>query len=488
MTSRMVTSIVVAACVALPGSVLAQAGAPRDSVASDSTRAIAEKQAELEERLEALEAAKKAHEEATRRIIREALDKTGSQINQSVTLGGTFEMGSAYIERITGGYEGVLALNTLEFDFEIAVTPWTLGSVILQYDDGSDYAFVSTEGDERSINRINVDTATLTIGDTYRVVPYVTAGRMIVPFGISTGDPVADVLTLEDPLTIEVFETKEDAVMIGLAFPTPARTTLPPRREPPPVRPKVLNPLVGGISRLLGYRPPPTPAAPPALVTPATPPPPLHAAVIFFRGDTFTLRHQNGWRPQAHIGATLGFRNRWLEADVDYTTSIFDTRFLEYEYRTFLRQIGLVPGMAGTVRLSLGPFPIVGEWNGSINPKSFRDDLGRKVTIRPRAWQVSVGYQLGWNKWVKSSGMEGTYLAVGYSESEDLAGVTRVIDGTETRVGDVPERRYLAHAAEWIWPGVRLAFEYSRIVDYDKNRGGTGRQADAFVTALTYEW
>jgi hypothetical protein len=85
-------------------------------------------------------------------------------------------------------------------------------------------------------------------------------------------------------------------------------------------------------------------------------------------------------------------------------------------------------------------------------------------------------------------GSEGTYIAVGYSESRELAGVTRLIGGQQVRVGDLPRRKILVGAGEWIWPGVRLALEYSRTDDYEVNRGGTGKSADAIFSVLTYDW
>ena len=44
-----------------------------------------------------------------------------------------------------------------------------------------------------------------------------------------------------------------------------------------------------------------------------------------------------------------------LDVDVDYNSSIFDSRFLEFEYRDFLGQIGFVPAMAASVKGTLGP-------------------------------------------------------------------------------------------------------------------------------------
>jgi hypothetical protein len=474
-------------CGCVPARALAQeAGEP--ATAADSTRALVEKQRELEARIRELEDAKVAQEDATRRIIRDAMDKTGSQINAAVMLGGTFEVSSGWIEDPQGRYRGTLGLNTAELDFEISVTPWTLGSVILQYGDGTEFTFLTVEGDERSIDRITIDTAHVTLGDTYRLVPYMTLGRLIVPFGISTGDPVHDVLTLEDPLTVEGFEMREDAIVLGLAFPTPSRTSLPPRREPPPVRPVALNPVFGKLTRAIGYRPTPPPYEAPLLVAPPTPPPPFRAAFVMFRGDTFTPRHREGWRVKSHIGATIGYRASWIDTNVDFTSSLFDSRFLEFEYRRYLGGIGFVPGMAATVRTHFGPLPLIAEWNGALEEATFKDDLGQNISIQPWAWQVSTGWQFDWNPWMTAIGSEGTYVAFSYSESRELAGVARVIGGEQLRIGDLPRRKILVGAGEWIWPGVRIALEYSRTDDYEKDRGGTGKSADAIFSMLTYEW
>ncbi len=447
----------------------------------------------LEERVESLERAKTAQEDATRAVIRDALATADSKINSFVTLGGTFEMAQGWAEDTSGGFERLLLLNTAELDFEIQVGPWTLGSVVFEYDDGTDTLLRTSDDGEASVDRINVDTAFLTLGDTQQFVPYTSLGRLIVPFGISTGDPVADVLTLEDPLTVEVFETREDAWLVGLGFPTPPRPAARLAPRPPPVRPRVLNPFFGKLSRGLGYRPPP--AVPPPtgseLTLPPAPPPRFHVGAYVYNGATRGAFRRHGWHPEEHWGATLGYRNTgaWsVDVDVDYNNSVFDSRFLETEYAPFLDQIDLVPGMAASVKANLGRVGFVGEWNGALDNATFRDDANRAVAMRPGAWQVSLAYQFDWNPWVESIGSQGTYVAVGYSESYDLNGVTRLVDGEPERVGTVPESRFLVSAGEWVLDGVRFAVEYSRVVDYPRGQGGTGKSAHGIFSMLTYEW
>ncbi len=463
----------------------------------------------LKQRVEELEKARIADEDATRWIIRDAVSTLGSKINEFVALGGTLEVLSGGAQVFQGQSERVLRLSTAQLDFEIKANDWTLGSIIVEYLDGKDTLFVTNEGSEESVDRINLDTAVLTIGDTQRFPPFLQAGRMIVPFGISTGDPVADVPTIEDPLTLEAFETKEEAILFGIGLPTPPLAPPPPPVSPPPVRPLVVNPIFSSLSRLLGYRPPPRPPPLPTFTTPTPQPPPFTGGFYLYNGDTQRDplgRVNRNWRPSENFGATLGFRTRghcgrpyeqlrgspfcpWsIGINVNYIDSVFDSLFLESEYRPFLGQISFVPGMAGSVKSTLGPVGLVAEWNGAIKNATFADDLGTPVNIRPRAWQLSLAYQFDWNPWVEAIAAQGTYLALGYSESRDLAGVTRVINGANNRVGAVPKRRFLVSVGEWVLGGLRVAVEYTYNVDYEKNEGGTGNTAHGVFSQLTYEW
>lgn len=487
MASRIAMTILLTSCLLLPRSLSAQ----EDPAAGRQPPLAASEIERLERRIEELEKTKAAQEDATRAIIRDAMERSGSKINNVAAFGGVLEVLGGRSTDFTGVSERVMRLNTLECQFEAQVKDWTLANFVLQYVDGLDVLLPTTDGRPVGISRIDLDTAILTIGDTQRFAPFGTIGRMILPFGMSTGDPVADVLTLEDPLTVEAFEMREDGILFGVGLPTPPSTPRPPITSPPPVRPRVINPLFSTISRGLGYRPPAVVLAPPSLMMPASPTPLLSAGVLFFKGSTFDVTRIKGWSPEQHFGATVGYRTtgpRSFDISVDYNSSIFDSRFLEGEYQEFLDQIGLVPAMAASLRAKLGPVAFVSEWNGAIEDARFTDDLDKTFAIRPSAWQVALGYQFDWNDGVEAIGAQGTYLTVGYSRSRDLAGATQVVDGEEIRVGSVPKRRFLVGAGEWIMDGLRVAVEYSHVVDYAPKDGGTGRSASAVFSVLTYDW
>lgn len=102
---------------------------------------------------------------------------------------------------------------------------------------------------------------------------------------------------------------------------------------------------------------------------------------------------------------------------------------------------------------------------------------------------MSVAYQLGWEPYVEVIGDEGTYVAVAYSRSRDLAGVARLLGEDEPeRVGFAPESRLLLGLGEWVLEGIRVAFEYSRNRDYDVSEGGTGGVAHGFASVVTIVW
>ena len=485
---------------------LAELEMAREERAKKQTEAEINKQEELEQRVKELEDMETVREDATRAIIRDSVSTLGSKINEAVALGGTFEVLAGWAREIPGDSGGFVTLNTAELDFEVMFNDWTTGSLIIEWDDGTDVIFPTTSGFQTGIDRINLDTAFITVGDPLRFPPFLTFGRIILPFGISTGDPVTDVLTNVDPLTLSTFELRNTAFGFGLGFPTPAPKPPTPPVTPPKVRPLVINPLFTSLFKSLGYE---SPIKRPPALTPISPPPtpPLFNVGIYsYDGSTFENTDTGGYKPGEHWGATVGFRTQgscgrpfdklggslfcpWaIDVDVDYNSSIFDSRFLEFEYRDFLGQIGFVPAMAASIKGTIGPVSLIGEWNGAISRAMFIDDIGQRVSIAPTAWQVTLGYQFDWNPWVESIGAQGNYLAFGYSESRDLAGVAQLIDGELTRVGFAPKRRFIISAGEWVLENLRFAIEYSYAVDYPVSEGGTGRSASTIFSAFTAVW
>jgi hypothetical protein len=483
----------------------AQAAQPEPTeqkAGSPPAEATSKEQEQLERRVKELETAKTAQEDSVRAIVQDSLSKVGSKINESVSLGGVLEVGSGWARDFSGKSKGEIELSAAQIDLEIRANEWTVGSLIVEHVDagqGRNVIFPTTTGFQAGGERIDLDTGSFTIGDTQKFPPFLTAGRLILPFGISTGNPVTDVLSIEDPLTVEAFEMRKTAVGLGLGLPTPGLGPATPPVTVPQVRPLVINPLISSLSRHLGYDPPPLRPKPPSPVTLPPAPPPFSLGIYAYEGAT-----PGG--PEQHLDATAGFRTGghcgrpysellgsklcpWtLDVGLDYNTSIFDTRFLESEYEGFLDQIGRVSGVAANVKSSFGPVSLIGEWNGAIERARFTDDAHRAINIKPAAWQASLGYQLDWNPWVQEIGAQGTFLSAGYSQSNDLAGVTGLVEGERSRIGFVPRRRILLTAGEWVLDGLRFSLEYSHALDYSKAQGGTGNSANGLFTEFTYEW
>jgi len=453
----------------------------------------------LEQRVRQLETTQAAQEGAVRQIIHDSVSTLGSKINEAVSLNGTISVAAERSSDLDGQRKSSLKLNTAEFEFDIQASDWARAAITLEYISGEDLLFPTSSGFQSGVDRVNVDTAFITLGDAQRFPPVLMAGRMVLPFGISTGKALGDSLSLNSPLTVEIFEMRQDALGLTFSFPTPPLAPPLPPVTAPPVRPMLLQPLVASLSRRLGYEPLAVRPKPLLPQTPAAEAPPFHAGLYVF--DTRAgggLRHQYGatlgYQAKGHCGRRYeelsdGGLCPWrLSLGLDYNSSIFHSRLLEFEYQGLLDRIGHVPATALHARASLGAWALTGEWDSATRTARFDDDRGAPVGLRPSAWQLSLGYQLGWNPWVEEIGAQGSYLAIGYSQSRDMAGLSRVVDGSATRFGFVPRRRLLLTAGEWVMENVRVVVEYSRNWDYALADGGSGQVANGLFVSLSYAW
>src|SRR5215831_10563731 len=451
----------------------------------------------LEERVKELEIGWAAQENATRQIIQNALSKTGPKINSYLGLSGVVEVTGSRFRDFTGPTRDDLILSTTELDFDIALSNWLTGSLVLTFEKGTPatapttaFVTVSPTGLEATgPDRFTLDRTHMLIGDFTRFPIAARVGREVVPFGTSTGVARLDTLSIGTPLTTEVFENRETTA--GLEFAWPTQPLMPPPAPVvvPPVRPLVIAPLVEQWARWLGYTPLPQR---PVRLTPVTPliePPPFYGSFFVYKGNELLTPSNTkiqdfnaslGFRTSGHCG--VPYEELWsslvcpwtFDFHMDYDTSVFNSRFLQSAYLPFLGQIGRVPGIAASVKTSFGPFAVVGEVNSAINAVSFIDGLGTRNKIRPMTWQASIAYQFDWNPWITEIGHQGgDFISVAYSGSKDMAGAIALITG-ETRVGFVPKHRLLVTWGEWVMDGLKLALEYSVNWDYPQSVGGTG--------------
>src|SRR5262245_43904389 len=444
----------------------------------------------IEERVKELETKQAAQENATRQIIRDTLSKTGPKINNYLALSGVVEVVGSRTRDFNGPTKSTLALSTTELDFDVKLSNWLTGSLVLSYETGTSTIFPTNTATSPSIDRFTIDRTHISIGDMTLFPIAARLGREVLHFGTSTGVARLDTLSIGTPLTTEVFENRQTAAGLEFSLPTPPLGPPPAPVVVPPVRPLVLAPLVNHAARWLGYNPLPQRLTPPLPVTPPVPLPPFYGSIAVYKGsEDFGPQRTRiedfnaslGYRTQGHCGRLYEeLRSSlvcpWtLDTHVDYSTNVFESIFLHRSYLPFLNQIGSVPGIAWSVKASFGPFALVGEVNSAIEDATFFDGLGTFTNISPTTWQAALAYQFDWNPWMKEIGAQGDFISVAYSGSHDMAGVVRLSNGVPNRFGFVPENRLFITAGEWVMEEVKVAVEYSVNWDYPPIDGGTGR-------------
>ena len=453
----------------------------------------------LGERVREMEINWAAQENATRQIIRDTLNKTGPKINNFLALSGVVEGLASRTGQFVGPTQENLALSTAELDFDIKLSDWLTGALVLHFDNGTGAIFptgnnpvVPTTTPGLGVDRFTLDRTHISIGDLMQFPIAARFGVETLHFGTSTGVARLDTLSIGTPLTTEVFENRQTAGGLEFAWPTP-------RRQPPPapvviprVSPLVVAPAVSQLARWLGYTPLPERPFRPQPVTFPFDPPPFYGSVMTYKGSDSIIPNRT---KIDDYNASLGFRTRgncgvpydqltnslicpWtFDFHVDYDTSVFESRFLHSAYLPFLSQIGQIPGVAASVKASFGPFAFVGEVNAALQQARFLDGLGIARSMTPMTWQASIAYQFDWNPWITEIGAQGDFISLGYSGSKDMSGVTGLVNGVPTRIGFVPQNRVFLTAGEWVMDGLKVAVEYSANWDYPVSSGGTGKVA-----------
>jgi hypothetical protein len=141
--------------------------------------------------------------------VKEEIKDEGTGWAQHISIGGLIEFGGVWQDVNMRSGENKdksdFCLTTLELAVGAEVTEWINVEAILLYED-------PTFGEETSLD---VDGATITIGNTEEFPLYVTGGKMYVPFGaLLTSFP--DDPLVHAPLTLLMGETGEKALLVGL--------------------------------------------------------------------------------------------------------------------------------------------------------------------------------------------------------------------------------------------------------------------------------
>ena len=125
-------------------------------------------------------------------------ESLATMINEYVSLSGVVEVEASWSEDFEGVSESNIELATAEIGLEAQLTDWAQGAIVAEWD-----------GDD---DKITIADAFITIGNTEKFPLTITGGRLTVPFGSYETNMVSD------PLTLEIGETGEDVVMVGLCF------------------------------------------------------------------------------------------------------------------------------------------------------------------------------------------------------------------------------------------------------------------------------
>jgi hypothetical protein len=152
-------------------------------------------------------------EEIKREILEElkSEDTTLAKLRDRFELGLLLEFGGVWKdEELHGGGsedESSFAMTTVELSMGAHLVDWVAGEAVFLYED-------PTFDEETSVD---IDVATITIGNTDTFPLFITGGALYVPFGALythfPDDPLIDV-----PLTLLLGETREKAVLAGCVY------------------------------------------------------------------------------------------------------------------------------------------------------------------------------------------------------------------------------------------------------------------------------
>ncbi len=258
--------------------------------------------------------------------------------------------------------------------------------------------------EEDSDDDVVIDEAFITLGDNDKTPLYLSAGRMYIPFGNFT------TFMISDPLTQEMAESQESAVQIGYEGDN------------------------------------------------------LHAAVYAFNGDTnegdsTSTIEQYG----AHLGYSIENDNLTAQADVSYTSSLFDSDNLCDEFGAFATDGDYIPGLGLHIMTSFSGLTIIGEYITALDELDVAGD-----DIEPYTFNIEAAY-------TTAIGTHETTFAIAFQGSDDLAGF-------------LPEERYLASIGFSLYDDTAISLEYAHDEDYSVRDGGTNESADSMTAQLAYEF
>lgn len=133
------------------------------------------------------------------KALKEKIEGTG--VPGGLSFSGAVEVEAGF----ANGYGDVntsdITLATVELGLEAEVCDWAAANVVLLWE-------------EDDTEQVEVDEGTITLGNTEKSPFYLTAGKFVVPFGNYETNMISD------PLTLEIGETSQSAMQLGLEHPS----------------------------------------------------------------------------------------------------------------------------------------------------------------------------------------------------------------------------------------------------------------------------
>lgn len=234
---------------------------------------------------------------------------------------------------------------TAELDLSWYLTDWATAYTSIESDIDNDDMMVLKEG-------------YFTIGGTEEYPYFLKTGRQFVSFGLGDGAILGDTLTISDPLTIEIFETRQDAVMFGKLWDD--------------------------------YR---------------------MGAYVFNRFTRFDHNHHTEFGVTFDKGK--GSDDFTYDVGIDFISMIFDTDGLTDAFPGAL-DTDYAPGLSVHARYFKNGISIIAEAETAIQKTTFTQN-DEEFSLAPKAWMIELGY-------VTEVFSMKSYAAIDYSESYQVQG------------------------------------------------------------------
>jgi hypothetical protein len=252
-----------------------------------------------------------------------------------------------------------ITLATVELGLEAGLCEWAVANLVLLWE-------------EDDTEQVEVDEGTITLGNTEISPFYLTTGKFAVPFG------TYETTMISDPLTLEIGETPQSAVQVGLEHPS-------------------------------GFR----------------------GSIYTFNGDIDEDGEDDTIKCfGANVGYGLEVGRLGLEIDAGWINNIADSDGLG----GWIEDNGLAleeyaGGFTGQVIATVAPFTLIGEYVAATDDIAFTNNPDQEA---PSAYNIEIGYSF------ELMGKEFT-LGVAYQGTDNCGGIlpeTRLLASMGVGLGE----------------------------------------------------